>query len=293
MASTATSLLDQSAPAAGVAPVAPLTLAPVAVPLPLPTTLTPSKISAFTSCPLAFRFSVLERLPEPPSLPAVRGTLVHRALQLLFTYVDGGSRTRVRAEEALQDAFADLMARDSDLAGLQLTPEGSDVLMRQAGVLLDRYFEIEDPNSVRPAGLELDMQVSVDGLNLRGIIDRLDVLADGRFAVVDYKTGRAPRAEQAKSRLSGVQLYAFLCEEILGQRPAAVRLLYLRDRVVVSAEPSDMSMRGVRQRAAAVWKAIERACEHSDFRPSPSALCNWCAFQAYCPAFGGDPDAPR
>ena len=135
--------------------------------------------------------------------------------------------------------------------------------------------------------------MEVDGLTLRGIIDRLDVLPDGRFAIVDYKTGRAPRAEQAKSRLSGVQLYAFLCEEILGQRPAAVRLLYLKDRVVVSSEPSDMSMRGVRQRAGAVWKAIERACEHSDFRPSPSALCGWCSFQQYCPAFGGDPDAPR
>lgn len=264
-----------------------------ASPLALPSTLTPSKISAFTSCPLAFRFSVLERLPEPPSLPAVRGTLVHRALQLLFTYADEGARDRARAERSLEQAFADLKSSDADLAALELTDEARSVLMRQAGVLLDRYFEIEDPNTVRPVGLELDMQVEVDGLMLRGIIDRLDVLPDGRFAVVDYKTGRAPRAEQAKSRLSGVQLYAFLCEEILGQRPAAVRLLYLRDRVVVSSEPSDMSMRGVRQRAGAVWKAIERACEHSDFRPSPSALCSWCAFQQYCPAFGGDPNAPR
>ncbi|MGO9557581.1 MAG: RecB family exonuclease [Acidimicrobiales bacterium] len=267
---------------------------PVTVtPLDLPSTLTPSKISAFTSCPLAFRFSVLERLPEPPSLPAVRGTLVHRALQLLFTYADEGERDRARAEKALQQAFVDLTSSDADLAALELTDEAREVLMRQAGVLLDRYYEIEDPNTVRPVGLELDLQVEVDGLTLRGIIDRLDVLPDGRFAVVDYKTGRAPRAEQAKSRLSGVQLYAFLCEEILGQRPAAVRLLYLRDRVVVSSEPSDMSMRGVRQRAGAVWKAIERACEHSDFRPSPSGLCSWCAFQQYCPAFGGDPDAAR
>ena len=31
--------------------------------LPLPTTLSPSKISAFKHCPLAFRFSVIDRLP--------------------------------------------------------------------------------------------------------------------------------------------------------------------------------------------------------------------------------------
>lgn len=260
--------------------------------LPLPATLTPSKISAYASCPLAFRFSVVEHRPEPPSLPAVRGTLVHKALQNLFSYVDAGSRDREAAEVALQRAWAEL-ADDHDLVGLELDETQRDRLVRQTSVLVDRYFELEDPNSVTPIGLELDMQLEVDGLLLRGIIDRLDVLADGRFAIIDYKTGRAPRADQAKSRLSGVQLYAFLCEEILGRRPAVVRLLYLRDRVVVSAEPTDLTMRGVRQRAGAVWKAIERACELGDFRPNPSGLCNWCAFQSYCPAFGGDPDAPR
>lgn len=276
-----------------------MTVAPLAetgrapAPLGLPRTLTPSKISAFTSCPLAFRFSVIERLPEPPSLPAVRGTLVHRALQLLFTYAEEGDRDRERAGQLLEEAFRELSSSDSELAALGLDADGSEALLRQAGILLDRYFEIEDPNSVRPAGLELDLSVEVDGLVLRGIIDRLDVLPDGRFAVVDYKTGRAPRAEQARSRLSGVQLYALLCEEVLGRRPAAVRLIYLRDRVVISAEPSDMSMRGVLQRAGAVWKAIERACEQADFRPSPSPLCSWCGYRRYCPAVGGDPDGPR
>ncbi len=262
-------------------------------PLDLPGTLTPSKISAFTSCALAFRFSVIEKLPEPPSVPAVRGTLVHRALQLMFTYVDQGRRDRRSAERYLLAAFEEMSDGDAELAALELTIEERETLLRHAGILLDRYFEIEDPNAVRPVGLELDLQLEMDGLLLRGIIDRLDVLPDGRLAVVDYKTGRSPRAEQAKSRLSGVQLYALLCEGILGQRPAAVRLLYLRDRCVVSAEPNDMSMRGVRQRATAVWKAIERACAEGDFRPNPSLLCGWCAFRRYCPAFGGVPDAPR
>jgi putative RecB family exonuclease len=43
-----------------------------------PTSLSPSKISTFTDCALAFRFSAIERLPEPPSAPATKGTLVHR-----------------------------------------------------------------------------------------------------------------------------------------------------------------------------------------------------------------------
>lgn len=269
--------------------VLPIEAAPA--PLELPSTLTPSKISAYTSCPLAFRYSVIERRPEPPSLPAVRGTLVHRALQHLFTYTDAGLRDRAEAQRSLDHAFAAL-ADDAELGGLDLDADGRATLLRDASGLLDKYFELEDPNQVTPVGLEIDLTVEVDGLRLRGIIDRLDVLADGRFAIVDYKTGRAPRVDQAKSRLSGVQLYALLCEHVLGVRPAVVRLLYLRDRVVVSSEPTDLSMRAVRLRAGAVWKAIERACETADFRPSPSGLCNWCAFQQLCPVFGGSPE-PR
>src|SRR5262245_33055426 len=49
-----------------------------------PPHLSPSSMGTFTSCPLAFRFSYLERLPEQPSAPACKGTLVHLALQHLM-----------------------------------------------------------------------------------------------------------------------------------------------------------------------------------------------------------------
>ena len=48
--------------------------------LPLPSSLSPSKVSTFKDCALAFRFSAIDKLPEPPSVPAVKGTTVHRAL---------------------------------------------------------------------------------------------------------------------------------------------------------------------------------------------------------------------
>ena len=52
--------------------------------LELPDSLSPSKVSTFTDCALAFRFSGIDRLPEPPSVPATKGTLVHAALERLF-----------------------------------------------------------------------------------------------------------------------------------------------------------------------------------------------------------------
>ncbi len=256
--------------------------------LPLPSTLSPSKITAFTNCPLAFRFSVVEHLPEAPSPAALKGTLVHRALELLFTNYPRGARSKPAAQAALDAAWSELLGGD-ELEGLELDESATAAFIAEARTLVDRYFELEDPDSVRAVGLELNLTTELNGVTVRGIIDRLDELDDGSLVVVDYKTGRSPRIEQSRSRLSGVQMYALMCEAELGRRPQVVRLLYLRDRVVISATPTDQAMRGTRQRALGVWSAIERACQQDDFRPNPSSLCRHCAFQAYCPCFGGDP----
>ena len=72
-------------------------------------------------------------------------------------------------------------------------------------------------------------------MRLRGIIDRLDVAADGSLIVVDYKTGRTPSERFERGSLGGVQTYALLCESLLGRAPAEVRLLYLRQPVAISS----------------------------------------------------------
>ncbi|MFM7509955.1 MAG: RecB family exonuclease, partial [Actinomycetota bacterium] len=88
--------------------------------LPLPSTLSPSKVSSFTNCALAFRFTNIDRLPEPPSLPAVKGTTVHRALELLFD-AEPADRTPERARQCLEQALTE-MEQDSDYLGLDLSP---------------------------------------------------------------------------------------------------------------------------------------------------------------------------
>ncbi|HUY63607.1 MAG TPA: PD-(D/E)XK nuclease family protein [Acidimicrobiales bacterium] len=256
--------------------------------LPLPTSLTPSKVSSFTDCALAFRYSYIDRLPEAPSLPAARGTLVHRALERLFWDHDPGSRSPATAHAELAAAWDELRGHE-EFTGLGLDARSEQELLADATSLVDGYFRIENPDQVEAVGVELTLEADVGGLLLRGIIDRLDRTPEGEFVVVDYKSGRAPSAQQEQHRLGGVQFYALLCEEVLGVRPAKVRLLYLRDSVSIEAVPSDQAQRGLRLRTAAVGSAIERACSTEDFRPKVSALCNWCSFKPLCPAHGGDP----
>jgi putative RecB family exonuclease len=256
--------------------------------LALPRSLSPSKLSAFKDCPLAFRFSAIDRLPEAPAPHMVKGTLVHSALERLFWDHPRGERTADAAGHALDLAWRALQD-DPDLLSLELTDSEGEAFVADAATLVDGYLRLEDPDAVDAVGVELTLEADVAGLRLRGIIDRLDVTADGELEVVDYKTGRVPSVNQEQQRLGGVQFYALLCEQVLGRRPSRVRLMYLREPLVIEAVPSEQAVRGTRQRTSAVWSAIERACENEDFRPRPSALCKWCSFRSLCPIYGGDP----
>jgi putative RecB family exonuclease len=252
--------------------------------LDIPRTLSPSKASAFTDCPLAFRYSIIDHLPEPPSPAAVKGTLVHAALERLFWNRLPGERSVDAGLEALEEAW-DRLQDDPEFVELALDIDEASEFRADAEVLLHNYFRIEDPNAVRTVGVELGLETQMGNMVLRGIIDRLDLTEGGELVVVDYKTGRAPSAQFEKSRLNGVHTYALLCERVLGQFPSQVKLLYLRDPVAIIATPTEQSVRGHRQRTTAVWSAIERACEREDFRPRPSGLCRFCNFQELCPAF--------
>jgi putative RecB family exonuclease len=259
---------------------------------PVPVSLSPSSMGTFTSCPLAFRFGYIERLPEPPSAPASKGTLVHLALQHLMW--------RPAPERTLEAALADLaraeaeVAADPEFAYLDLTDDEREKFHADADVLVRRYFELEDPRDITVLGVELRVSaVTSGGVTIRGIIDRLELDAEGELVVSDYKTGSAPNEGWEQKSMAGVHVYSLLCERMFGRRPARVQLLYLSKPERIITTPSDQSLRGVEVKTNAVMQAVRQACKRDDFRPHTSALCNYCTFQEFCPEFDGQPELAR
>jgi putative RecB family exonuclease len=254
-----------------------------------PRSLSPSKVTSFRDCALAFRFNAIEHLPDEPTVATVKGTLVHCVLERLFWRHPAGQRSVAAAEAELAQAWTELQS-DPDFLSLALPEAEAERMRSDATGLVRNYFLLEDPDRVTPVGVELTLDAQVGDMRLRGIIDRLDLTDSGDLVVIDYKTGRAPSPAYEQAKLVGVTIYALLCQEVLGRRPVQVRLLHLKEPTTIIAEPSDQAIRGQRQKAVAVWSAIERACRDEDFRPRTSPLCNYCRFQAFCPAYGGNPD---
>ncbi len=87
---------------------------------------------------------MIDRLPEPPSPAAARGTLVHAVLERLFDEPAAG-RTPETARAMLAPQWERLIADEPELAGLFSDEEERTAWLAEASDMLDRYFTLEDP----------------------------------------------------------------------------------------------------------------------------------------------------
>jgi putative RecB family exonuclease len=255
--------------------------------------LSPSRAGDFMTCPLLYRFRVIDRLPEPPSPAAARGTLVHAVLERLFDEPPAG-RTPATARRLLLPQWDRLTAAEPELAGLFADEAGRAVWLDEAAAMLDRYFTLEDPTRLQPAHREMSVQAVLDsGLTVRGYIDRLDVAPTGEVRVVDYKTGTAPREEYEARALFQMKFYALVVWRTTGTIPRQLQLIYLGNGEIMRCVPDEDDLLATERKVNALWQAIERARAAGDWRPRRSRLCDWCAHQAICPELGQRRDQRR
>ena len=251
--------------------------------------LSPSRAADFKQCPLKYRFRTIDRLDEAPSPAAARGTLVHAALETLFD-LPARERTPEAAVSLLPDRWSDLVTERPELADMLAGLDaGEDSWFEEAEQLVRRWFTLEDPTRLEPSDRELLVEVDVEGLTLRGIIDRLDIAPTGEIRVVDYKTGRSPSERFESTAFFQMKFYGLVVWRLTGRVPDLLQLVYLKDAQVVRYVPDEGDLRALERNVHAVWAAIERATETGDWRPKTSRLCSWCDFKPLCPAWGGTP----
>jgi putative RecB family exonuclease len=253
--------------------------------------LSPSRASDFMACPLLYRFRTIDKLPEPFSPLAVRGTVVHKVLEDLFD-LPAAERTPERAAELLLPSWESLLEVEPAVAEMFADELGPSVVewLAECRTSLDRYFALEDPRRLEPAERELYVETLLDSkLLLRGYVDRLDIAQGGEVRVVDYKTGRAPHEAYEAKALFQMKFYALVIWRTRGVVPKVLQLIYLGSDEVLRYEPDERDLVATERKVVALWEAISTAARTGDWRPNPGPICGWCAHQALCPAFGGTP----
>jgi RecB family exonuclease len=265
-----------------------------------------SALETYLGCPFKFFAQHVLRLQEEPEDeevmdPRRQGQFVHDVFEKFFAEWQSrgrGSITPANLADA-RELFAEVAER-----ALARLPEAEAGLERTrllgspaAAGLGEAVFRME---AERDAGVvarlleerldgsfEITTGEGVRRVTLRGKADRIDLLDDGTFRVIDYKLGWPPN----KARALQLPIYALCARQKLAARDGrqwalgeAVYLAFKGPRRVVPlfADPRDRdeALAKAQQRLADTIDAIERG----EFPPAPDDVfrCETCSFAAVC-----------
>lgn len=248
-----------------------------------------SRLNDFKQCPLKFRYRVIDRVPEPPSSAATKGTLVHSVLEHLYD-LPAQERTIGRATDLLEPRWAAMVERDPEVQKL-FEEESFDTWLDSARSLVRTYFNRENPVMLSPARSNRERMLTVElssGIRFRGVIDRIDVAPSGDLRVVDYKTGKMPNPNYQSEALFQIRAYGLLLKEADGKEPLQSQIIYLGSDSTLTYWTDDKDNALVEDTIVSVWNQILDCLDTGVFPPRRSKLCNWCSFQSICPEFGGE-----
>jgi len=243
--------------------------------------LSPSAVGEYENCPQQYKYRKIDKLPEPPSLDAERGTLVHTVLQDLFE-IPASRRSFESAVELLPSRWSAQMADKPALQGM-VTNEKE--WLDRASALIKTYFTLENPTTFEATHREMHLENDFDAnVYLHGYVDRLDVAQTGEVRIVDYKTGKAPKPGWEEKALFQLRVYALLYWKNTGVLPRLLQLIYLGDGKVVKSNPTIAQIEATEKTLRRVAQDIFISIEKEYWPPKPSRLCDWCYFKSICPA---------
>ena len=261
---------------------------------PMVAALSPSRAADFMKCPLLYRFRVIDRLPERPSAGGGPRHAGPRGAGAALRPPGGRAHARRGRARLVAPQWERLLEAEPELAELfdGDDPEGAGApgwleAPRRWSSASSRWRT--RPGWSRPSGSSTSRPM-LDGLLLRGYVDRLDVAPDRRDA--------GGRLQDRAARRRAVRGQGAVPDEVLRAGAVAAARHGARACCSWSTSATARSCATPRTRpTCSPPSASSRRCGRrssrppttGDWRPRPSRLCDWCDHRALCPAWGGTP----
>jgi DNA helicase-2/ATP-dependent DNA helicase PcrA len=233
------------------------------------------QISDYLDCPARYRYAHVIRLPTAASHQMAYGRALHAAVQALHRRQLAGlptSREELQAELDAAWEPVGFLTRQHE--------EARKVAAREA---LDRFWQEQRADPAHPVAVEQEFSVMMGRDRVRGRYDRVDVDADGRVVITDYKSAdvRDPATAARRSRDSlQLSLYALAYESQHGRLPDELALHFLDSGIVGRSAPTAKRL----EKAAAEVTVVSDGIRAGDFGGKPSPMrCGFCPFRDICP----------
>ncbi len=140
-----------------------------------------TQIALYQSCPLQYKLQYVDGLKPKDKWYFSFGSTLHLCAQYFF-------KVRVppppSLEELLQFYEGNWISEGYESAEEEAKYE------TYGREILSKFWEIHSTDFRIPVAVERIFSIDIEGIKLRGYLDRVDKLESGRLAIVDYKTNQ-------------------------------------------------------------------------------------------------------
>ena len=250
--------------------------------------LSPSSWQRYLDCPLRFFYEVVLQAPQIQRPAASYGNALHNALQKYFNQMLAHPEREFPEAQALLDLFTEEMEKARSF----FTPEEYVARLSQGITNLEKYYDQFRSTWTTQSRTELRLQqIEVEGVPIKGVIDRIDFLSEQEVAIIDYKSGshnssklRAPTESKPNGGNYWRQLafYKLLWEHRTGEtrrvKRTAISYLDLNKAGELTIEELELAPGDMRTVKALLKDSYQRILAQDFYTGCGEATCEWCAF---------------
>jgi ATP-dependent helicase/DNAse subunit B len=235
-----------------------------------------SKTKTFNQCKKQYQFNYLLKFPKKDRDYHTFGKFCHKVLEEFHSaYLNGCQLPyHTKMSEAWKAAWAEYKEK--------MTPE----MKKECWALVDYYLrnitthkEKNLPANVIAVEKRFEFPIA-DNIILNGAIDRIQLDADDVLHVADYKTTK--NKKYLKNDWFQLLTYAYV---MLSEDPSIkkVRASYILLRHNFEYITTEFTVKEIKQIKSKFLDVAQQMKTETEFKPTTSALCNYCDFLEHCP----------
>lgn len=211
-----------------------------------------SRIDTYLYCPAKYFYSYITKEPRSFAPHAVLGNIIHSVLENVLD-----NDKELDLEELQKEYEENKKSYDPD----SLIPAD---LISAGKVMIDEFFDLNMDKEFNIYAKELEFNIVIGTYNIRGFIDRIDIIGDNVY-IVDYKSGKKEVA--AKDVPSNLQLgiYALALADMFPDKTITASLHYLRSGRIKSHTYSSEDLNSVK---ISVVNILNKIINDTNFLPT-------------------------
>ncbi len=231
-----------------------------------------TQIYLYQSCPLCYKLQYIDGLKPKDKWYFSFGRTMHTCAEHFF-------KVRVPPPPSL-DELLEFYEENWLSDGYESAEE--EARYRAYGrQMLSEFWKIHSADFKMPLAVEKMFYIDIEGIKLRGYIDRVDKLDSGGLSIVDYKTDKELFTNDALGSNLQLTLYQLATEQIWHLPVERLTLYHLRSNTPCSCEP-----RGEAQLKAARHLILDVAKNIAEERfPAIENQYCPCDFPEHCPYY--------